>query len=185
MPQHLETRNCTLETHDSRLTITHSQLDTRHSKLTMIALKDIDLLSLQSGLKTSKDTKAVTMLFDPVRRKNIIVNPEEVVRQLWVLYFLEVLHINRKLIAIERSVKINGTKRRFDLMIFDKSTDPILLAEFKAPGAIINQAVFDQIGHYNMELNVPYSLVSNGSQHYCFMVDDEEKGFVFLKELPF
>ena len=125
------------------------------------------------------------MLFDPVRRRNVSVNPEEVVRQLWILYLLGVLHINPKLIAVERSVKINGTKRRFDLMIFDKSTDPILLAEFKAPGVIINQGVFDQIGHYNMALNVPYSLVSNGSQHYCFIVDDEEKGFVFLKELPF
>ena len=125
------------------------------------------------------------MLFDPVRRRNVSVNPEEVVRQLWILYLLDVLHINPKLIAVERSVKINGTKRRFDLMIFDKSTDPILLAEFKAPGVIINQGVFDQIGHYNMALNVPYSLVSNGSQHYCFTVDDEEKGFVFLKELPF
>ena len=125
------------------------------------------------------------MLFDPVRRRNVSVNPEEVVRQLWILYLLDVLHINPKLIAVERPVKINGTKRRFDLMIFDKSTDPILLAEFKAPGVMINQGVFDQIGHYNMALNVPYSLVSNGSQHYCFIVDDEEKGFVFLKELPF
>ena len=125
------------------------------------------------------------MLFDPVRRRNVSVNPEEVVRQLWILYLLDVLHINPKLIAVERPVKINGTKRRFDLMIFDKSTDPILLAEFKAPGVMINQGVFDQIGHYNMALNVPYSLVSNGSQHYCFTVDDEEKGFVFLKELPF
>lgn len=151
----------------------------------MIPLKDIDLLSLQSGLKTSKDATGVMMLFDPVRRRNVSVNPEEVVRQLWILYLLDVLHINPKLIAVERSVKINGTKRRFDLMIFDKSTDPILLAEFKAPGVIINQGVFDQIGHYNMALNVPYSLVSNGSQHYCFTVDDEEKGFVFLKELPF
>ena len=127
----------------------------------------------------------MTMLFDPIRRKNIIVNPEEVVRQLWILYLLDVLHINSKLIAVERSVKINGTKRRFDLMIFDKSTDPILLAEFKSPGTVITQAVFDQIGHYNMQLHVPYSLVSNGSQHYCFTVDEEEKGFVFLSELPF
>ncbi len=125
------------------------------------------------------------LLFDPVRRRNVRVNPEEVVRQLWILYMLDVLHINSKLIAVERSVKINGTKRRFDLMIFNKSTDPILLAEFKAPGVIINQAVFDQIGHYNMQLNVPYSLVSNGSQHYCFTVDEEEKGFVFLTELAF
>jgi hypothetical protein len=151
----------------------------------LIPLHNIDLLSLRSGLKISKDTTGATTLFDPVRRRNIKVNPEEVVRQLWILYLMEIMHINPKLIIVERSVDVIGTKRRFDLMIFNKSTKPILLAEFKAPGVLINQGVFDQIGHYNMALHVPYSLVSNGSQHYCFSVDEEEKKFVFLAELPF
>ena len=105
-------------------------------------------------------------------------------RQLWVLYFLEVRSINPKLIAVERSIKINGVSRRFDLVLFDKSTAPVLLAEFKAPDVLINQAVFDQVGHYNMELRVPYSLVSNGSKHYCFRVDEEKKRFEFLNDIP-
>lgn len=139
---------------------------------------------MQSMLRNSKDMDGVSVLFDPVRRKNVRATPEELVRQLWILYFLETLSLNPKLIAVERSFMINGMKRRFDLVIFDKSTTPVLLAEFKAPGIQISQATFDQIAQYNMELQVPYAMVSNGTLHYCFKIDDEKRGFEFLAELP-
>lgn len=150
----------------------------------MFPLKHIDLMALQAGLKFGKDDQGMTTVFDPVRRKYIRTNPEEIVRQLWILYFLEVLHQNPKLMAVERSFEINGQTRRFDLVIFDKSTHPVLLAEFKAPGVLLNQGVFDQIGHYNRQLQVPFALVSNGTLHYCFQTDHQKKGFVFREELP-
>lgn len=150
----------------------------------MISLAVIDLFSLQSSLKYSRDHKGQLQVFDPVRKKFIFTNPEEIVRQLWIVYFLDVLKVNSKLIAVERSFEINGMPRRFDLVIFGKTTQPILLAEFKGPGIKIAQSVFDQIGHYNMALKVPYALVSNGSEHYCFQIDDEAKGFVWQTKLP-
>ena len=150
----------------------------------MISLQQIDLLTLQSGIRISKDDKGVAMVFDPVRRKNVRATPEEIVRQLWIIYFLENLKLNPKLIAVERSFNILGKQRRFDLVIFDKTAKPVLLAEFKAPEVQVTQLTFDQIGHYNMELRVPYALVSNGSQHYCFIIDDEKRGFEFLDDIP-
>ena len=81
-------------------------------------------------------------------------------------------------------LNIDGMLRRFDLVIFDKTTHPLLLAEFKGPGIKVHQSAFDQIARYNMQLHVPYSLISNGTQHYCFQIDDEVKGFVWQKELP-
>ncbi len=139
---------------------------------------------MQSGLKYGKDENGIAIVFDPVRRKHVRATPEEIVRQLWIIYFLDTLHLNPKLIAVERLVPMRGMQRRFDLVIFDKTTNPVLLAEFKAPGVNITQLTFDQIGHYNMELRVPYALVSNGSQHYCFVIDDDKKGFEFLSEIP-
>jgi len=150
----------------------------------MISLQQIDLLTLQSGIRISKDDKGVAMVFDPVRRKNVRATPEEIVRQLWIIYFLENLKLNPKLIAVERSFNILGKQRRFDLVIFDKAAKPVLLAEFKAPEVQVTQLTFDQIGHYNMELRVPYALVSNGSQHYCFIIDDDRRGFEFLEDIP-
>ncbi len=150
----------------------------------MISLQHIDLLSLQTGIRISKDDNGVSVVFDPVRRKNVRATPEEIVRQLWIIYFLENLKLNPKLIAVERSFNILGRQRRFDLVIFDKTAKPVLLAEFKAPEVSVTQLTFDQIGHYNMELRVPFALVSNGSQHYCFIIDDEKRGFEFLSDIP-
>ena len=124
------------------------------------------------------------MVLDPVRKKFIRATPEEMVRQLWIAYFLNVTNVNIKLISIERLFSIHGMPRRFDLVIFNKSTHPVLLAEFKAPGVKIQQSAFDQIAHYNMQLSVPYALISNGGQHYCFRIDDEVKGFLWQKQLP-
>jgi hypothetical protein len=144
----------------------------------------IDLLPFQSALRYQKDMNGLTKIFDPLRKRYFIATPEEVVRQLWIIYLVEYLKLNPKLIAIERAFTINLLNKRFDLVIFSNTTHPILLAEFKAPGIKITQSAFDQIAQYNMALQVPYSLVSNGMQHFCFQVDDEKKGFVWQKELP-
>lgn len=151
----------------------------------MVPLDDIDLLALQSSLKLGRDSVGNTVAWDPLRKKYIRTNPEEMVRQLWILYLLEILKLNRKLIAVERAFTIMGMRRRFDLVIFDASTHPVLLAEFKGPEIPIRQSAFDQIARYNMQLQVPYSLVSNGTMHYCFKIDDERKEFVWQEKLPF
>ena len=150
----------------------------------MILLKHVDLLPLQTQLKYSRDRKGQLQVLDPVRKKFIRATPEEIVRQLWIVYFLHVSKVNIKLISVERLFNIHGMMRRFDLVIFDPSTHPVLLAEFKGPDIKIQQSAFDQIGHYNMQLQVPYSLISNGSQHYCFQIDHEKKGFLWQSELP-
>jgi hypothetical protein len=87
------------------------------------------------------------------------------------------------LLLKEHSVLITLPKR-FDLVIFSNTTNPLLLAEFKGPGIKITQSTFDQVAQYNMALQVPYALVSNGMQHFCFQIDDAKKGFVWQKELP-
>ena len=151
----------------------------------MIPLEGIDLLALQSSLKLGRDSAGATIVWDPLRKKNIRTTPEEMVRQLWIIYLLDQLNLNRKLIAVERAFQIMGMRRRFDLVIFDPSTHPVLLAEFKGPEVPVRQVAFDQIARYNMQLHVPYSLISNGTMHYCFKIDDDRKEFVWQEKLPF
>ena len=147
-------------------------------------LLPIDLLPFQSFLRYQKDKNGLTQVFDSLRKKYLLANPEEIVRQLWIIYLVENLKINPKLIAIERAFSINQLNKRFDLVIFSNDTKPLLLAEFKGPGVNISQSTFDQIAQYNMVLQVPYSLVSNGMQHFCFQINDDKKEFVWQKELP-
>lgn len=151
----------------------------------MKALDGIDLLKLQPALKLSRNNRGFTLVFDPLRKKYIRTTPEEIVRQLWIIYLLEVEKLNSKLIAVERAFKIQSQIRRFDLVVFDKSTHPVLLAEFKGPAINIYQAAFDQIARYNMQLNVPYSLLSNGTKHFCFQIDETKQGFLWQDKLPF
>ena len=150
----------------------------------MLPLSGIDILTLQSSLKLSSDKRGLPLVFDPLRKKYILTTPEEIVRQLWIIYFLDILLVSKKLMAVEKKFNVNGMARRFDLVIFDRSTHPVLLAEFKGPGIKINQSTFDQIARYNMQLQVPYSLISNGSQHYCFQIDDEKKVFIWQDTIP-
>ena len=150
----------------------------------MLPLQHIDLLPFQSSLRYQKDKSGLTQVFDPIRKKFMVATPEEIVRQLWIVYFNEYLKVNPKLIAIERAFSIHGLDKRFDLVVFSNTTLPVLLAEFKAPGVKITQSTFDQIAQYNMALHVPFSLVSNGMQHFCFQVDDAKKGFVWQNQLP-
>lgn len=97
---------------------------------------------------------------------------------------MEVHSIHPKRIAAERAFTFQGMSRRFDLVIFDSAAHPILLAEFKAPDQVLGQHVFDQIARYNMQLQIPLALISNGHDHYCFRIDDDQKGFVFIPEIP-
>jgi hypothetical protein len=150
----------------------------------MIALNGIDLLSLQSGLKIGHDNKGNANVFDPLRKGYFPITPEEMVRQLWILYFLDVMLISKKLMAVERAFQHSGFTRRFDLVIFGRTTTPALLCEFKAPSVRITQSTFDQIARYNMQLHVPFSLISNGTSHYCFQIDDENRRFVWMDHIP-
>jgi hypothetical protein len=158
---------------------------TKHNAPGMISLQGIDLLSLETSLRLSLDKKGTTMVFDPLRKKPVCSTPEEIVRQLWIRYLLDVAGISIKHIAVERMFRMEGMMRRFDLVVFDKHTQPLMLAEFKGPAISLSQTTFDQIARYNMKLQIPYSLVSNGRQHYCFQIDDEQKGYAWQSKLPF
>jgi hypothetical protein len=89
------------------------------------------------------------------------------------------------LMSVERQMLINDKIFRFDLLIYNKQGDPLLMAEFKAPGVNISQTVFDQVVRYNMAFKVKRVLVSNGIQHYICHIDYETNSYSFLKEIPF
>ena len=151
----------------------------------MKPLPGIELLPLQSFLHLSKDPRGNVVVLDPLRKRSVIATPEEIVRQLWIIYLMQVVGISQKLIAVERAFNLNGLTKRFDLVVFGNDTIPVVLAEFKGPGIPITQRVFDQIAHYNMKWNVPYSLVSNGQEHYCFRLDHDARTFIWEDTLPF
>ena len=105
------------------------------------------------------------------RKRNIKLTPEEYVRQHWLHYLVMGNIYSPQLTAVEREFTINKRKKRFDILVFDTKGKPFVLFELKEPNVVINQKVFDQTFGYNLALQCPYLVLSNGVQHFMYAVD--------------
>ncbi|MGF7075297.1 type I restriction enzyme HsdR N-terminal domain-containing protein [Mucilaginibacter sp. 3215] len=133
--------------------------------------------------KISDDNGTLT-LFDEIRKKTIIITPEEWVRQHFVQYLIKQKNYPRSLIKLEGGLKLNTLQKRTDIVVFNPSGQRILMVECKAPSVTIDQKTFDQIARYNMVHKVSLLAVSNGLQHYYCTIDHEKCTYQFIEELP-
>ncbi|MEZ5106108.1 MAG: type I restriction enzyme HsdR N-terminal domain-containing protein [Draconibacterium sp.] len=123
-------------------------------------------------------------IFDVIRKKFIVLTPEEWVRQNFIQYLKSEKKYPSSLMAVEKKIIINQNQRRFDLVIYAKTGQPLLIAEFKAPNIKITQETFDQVVRYNMALKVKNVVVSNGMQHFACEINYEKNSYSYLKEIP-
>lgn len=123
-------------------------------------------------------------LFDIIRKKNIIITPEEWVRQHFVQYLIRQKHYPKTLIKLEGGHKLNGMAKRSDIVVYNSAGEKILLVECKAPSVPIDQKAFDQVARYNMVHKVKLLAVSNGLQHYYCRIDFEKQAYQFIGDLP-
>lgn len=136
-------------------------------------------------LRLSVDGDGRTCVFDPLRRKSVILTPEEWVRQHFTAYLANDLGYPPSLMANEVGVCLNGMQRRCDTVVWNKSDGrPLVIVEYKAPSVEITAQVFDQIARYNMVLQAPYLIVTNGLRHFCCRLDAEAQTYSFLPSLP-
>jgi hypothetical protein len=123
-------------------------------------------------------------IFDILRKKNVVLTPEEWVRQNFVQYLIQNKNYPKSIIAVEKQLNINNLNKRTDILIFDKNGNPDIIVECKAPSIKINQDNFDQIARYNLKLNANYLIVTNGLQHFYCKIDHELEKYHFLKDIP-
>lgn len=123
-------------------------------------------------------------IFDELRKKQIIITPEEWVRQHFVQYLIGYKQYPKTLIGLEGGHRMNGMSRRTDILVFNDKGEKIMLVECKAPSVNITQAVFDQVARYNWVHRVPLLAVTNGLQHYYCQIDFEQERYDFIEELP-
>jgi len=135
------------------------------------------------SFRTRQDAEK-TYIFDEIRKKFLLLTPEEWVRQNFIRYLTGEKGFPPALMVIERGLKVNQNPFRADLLVCDRTGAPLLVVEFKAPGVKITQAAFDQIARYNMQFKVPYLIVSNGLNHFCCKIDFMSESYAFLKEIP-
>ncbi|MBP8758566.1 MAG: type I restriction enzyme HsdR N-terminal domain-containing protein [Parabacteroides sp.] len=123
-------------------------------------------------------------IFDPVRRKYVVLTPEEWVRQHFVNYLIKEKGYPKELLANEISIVLNGTNKRCDTVAYNRFLAPVLIAEYKSPAIAIKQSVIDQIIRYNMVLKVRYLIISNGINHFCCKIDFETGKYSYLEQIP-
>ena len=120
-------------------------------------------------------------IFDIARKKWVFLSPEEWVRQHILHYLVYDKKYPTSLIAVERGIDLNGTQKRFDLVVFSNSGKPKMIIECKAPEETLNEKVFEQIARYNLALKVDYLWVTNGTLN-C--VSRLKGGIELLEEVP-
>ncbi|WP_417876684.1 type I restriction enzyme HsdR N-terminal domain-containing protein [Winogradskyella sediminis] len=131
-----------------------------------------------------KSTENKVSIFDVIRKKFIILQPEEWVRQHCVHYLISVKNYPKSLINVEKELIINGLKKRYDIVVFNPDGSIHLIVECKSDTIAIDQTTFDQIARYNMALNASYLMVTNGLNHYYCEMDMKAERFSFLKDIP-
>jgi hypothetical protein len=131
-----------------------------------------------------KNSENKVAIFDEIRKKFIILTPEEWVRQHVVQFLLQDKSYPKSYINVEKLIKINNLNKRYDVVVYQPNGEFFLLIECKAPEVKIAQQTFDQIARYNLVLKAKYLMVTNGLNHYFCQMDFENEKYVFLKELP-
>lgn len=121
-------------------------------------------------------------VFDPLRRRRVMLTPEEWVRQHFVRYLVEHLGCPPGRLGNEVGIRLNRTVRRCDTVVYAADASPLAIVEYKAPAVALGRGVFDQVARYNMSLRVPWLMVSNGKAHYACRV--ALGGYAFLDHLP-
>ena len=131
-----------------------------------------------------KNSENNTHIFDVVRKKFVVLQPEEWVRQHCIQYLIQEKNYPISLINVEKVILINGLKKRYDIVVFNPNGSLELVVECKAPKIKISQATFDQIARYNLTLKAPYLMVTNGLNHYFCIMNYNNESFEFLENLP-
>ena len=112
-------------------------------------------------------------VFDPVRQKWVVMTPEEQVRQVFILYLLNVKQLPLSHLSVEHAMTVNGMTQRYDLVVFGDDLQPWMMVECKAPHVKLTQKVADQAARYNAVLHAPLVCVTNGVERMVFRVDFE------------
>jgi len=131
-----------------------------------------------------KKSGGKVFIFDSVRKKYVVLTPEEWVRQHVIHYLVQHRYYPKSLFRIEGSLAYNTLQKRSDILIFDRAGKPWMLIECKASTIKLTQRAFNQAAIYNMTLGARYVAVSNGMMHFCCLAPRTGVDPAFLDEFP-
>ena len=129
-----------------------------------------------------KDQLGKEFIFDEIRKQWMMLTPEEWVRQNFLQYLIQVKKYPSSLIAVEKEIQLGELAKRFDIVVYDQNTKPWMIIECKEMEVALNEQVLNQALRYNITLNVPYIVITNGT--HCFGFSGKKGILEELSELP-
>lgn len=121
-------------------------------------------------------------VWDPLRKKSVRNTPEEAVRQWFISVLHEGMGVPEHMMGSEVALEHAGKQYRADIVVYGRSTRPVMIVECKRPEVPMTQEVVDQALRYNNELNVKYIAITNGEKTFIF--EREDGGWVFMQKAP-
>lgn len=121
-------------------------------------------------------------IFDPLRKKWLLLTPEEWVRQNFIQYLVQVLHYPASLIAQEKVIRLGELKKRFDILVYDRQHQPWMMIECKAPAIKLDETVVHQLLRYHISVPTGFLIITNGTLTYGW--NKVDGALVLLEALP-
>ena len=129
-----------------------------------------------------KTERSIEFIFDELRKRWMVLTPEEWVRQNFLQYLVRVKNYPASLIAVEKEIALGELKKRFDIVVYEENAKPWMIIECKEMSVVLDQQVLDQVLRYNIPLQVPYLVITNGS--YCYAFENKGGQLFELSRLP-
>mgnify|MGYP000892994473 FL=1 len=123
-------------------------------------------------------------IFDLIRKKFVLLTPEEWVRQNCIMFLINEQKISKGLINVEKRIKVNNLTKRYDIIVYNPNGSVFLLVECKSPKVNLNQETFNQISIYNSEIIAKYLMLTNGLYNYYCSIDYSNQCYKFVKDFP-
>lgn len=121
-------------------------------------------------------------IFDQLRKKWLILTPEEWVRQNFVQYLLQEMKYPGTLIAVEKEISLGEVKKRFDILIYNKDHQPWMMIECKEMNVPLDESVLQQLLRYHISIPVTYLVITNGKE--CFAWGKADGKLISLATIP-
>lgn len=144
----------------------------------------MDRLNLPSFNFIIKEENDIFYIFDEIRKKYIILTPEEWVRQNFLKFLITYKNYPSGLISIEKNINVNGLNKRYDTLVYNRYGKPKMVIEFKSPKVNLNQKMLEQVLTYNYDLRVEYIVLTNGLKHFCLNYNLSTGTISYLSEIP-
>ena len=121
-------------------------------------------------------------IWDPLRKKDVALTPEERVRQWCINVLAQQMQVPMHMMMSEAGFKLGEKQYRADILVYDRKAQPLMVVECKRPEVELTQEVLDQAIRYNMVLNVRYMIITNGTK--TFICQKQGGKFAFIENVP-